>query len=718
MEDNMTINKKKAWPLTFVLMAVLSMQLYAQFSGGSGTEADPYQVATAADLNNVRNYLSAYFIQTADIDLGVAPWNEGEGWVPIGDDTSNFTGSYSGNDFSITGLFINRIAVDYQGLFGVVHSAHIANVLLHNVSVRGHYESGSLIGRGRVNTLVNNCRSSGTVEGVNAIGGLMGWAGIDGSYQGMTVSNCSFIGDVSGIDYIGGLIGSMNRSTVTNCFSSGAVEGLNHIGGLIGLKHYSTSSNSMSSTTVTGTSIVGGLIGNDFESNTTIDCYSTGDVSGTDIVGGLVGSIEWYTGVTNCFSAGIVTGSTQCGGLIGRSIRNSGVSNSYWNTEITNLVWSAGGEGRTTDEMTYPYAANTYVGWDFDTIWHADPAHLNNGYPYLNEDWLAPTVNDLDAVLLSGDSTPAVNTSTTYSLSVKNRGSAAQSEYNVKLFGTGDVELGSVAGTPIAAGETLTFSFNWTPSVEGPATLYAKVILSGDENPYNDTSNQLQIRVMPPYTIYFNDFETEAGTGWSNTTISTAPNGGEKFLGRFNNQTVSFNTDNIPPHTQITVEFDLYILDSWDADEVWNLTIDGISLINTSFSAFNNQAYPDNLPASNPPRSGAAQVREFGWGSWDDAVYHISRTILHTDSSLILSFSGSNMEGVDNESFGLDNFLITYSDQPIPDFSVSEHSGQLPFAVAFTDTSLPGLAPITSWAWDFDSDGTIDSNLQNPSWTY
>ena len=559
----MTIGKK-AWLLTLLLAALFTLQLYAQFSGGSGTEADPYQVATATDLNNVRNYLSSYFIQTANIDLGVAPWNVGEGWVPIGDETNNFIGSFNGNDFVITGLYVNRIDIDYQGLFGVIHASNIVQVTLQNASVRGRYRTGSLIGLGRVNSLVLNCSASGIVYGIHEIGGLMGWAGIDGSFQGMTVSNCSFMGDVSGNDYIGGLIGSMNRSTVTNCYSSGVVEGLNHIGGLVGLKHYSTSSNCMSSCSVTGSTLVGGLIGNDFESNTTINCFSTGDVTGIDIVGGLVGSIEWYTGVTNCFSTGIVTGNTQCGGLIGRSIRDSGVSNSYWNSDITNLAWSAGGEGRTTAEMTYPYATNTYVGWDFDTIWHSDPAMLNGGYPYLNEDWLAHTANDLDAVLLSGDSAPSVNTATTYSISVKNRGSVAQSEYTIKLFGTGDVELGSVAGTPIAPGETLTYEIDWTPCIEGPATLYGKVILTGDENPYNDQTNQLQVNVLPPYTLYFNDFAASAGSEWSDTTITTAPNGGEKFLGRFGNQAVTLNENDIPAHNKITVEFDLYTITSWD----------------------------------------------------------------------------------------------------------------------------------------------------------
>src|SRR5690606_27338064 len=35
--------------------------------------------------------------------------------------------------------------------------------------------------------------------------------------------------------------------------------------------------------------------------------------------------------------------------------------------------------------------------------------------------------------------------------------------------------------------------------------------------------------------------------------------------------------------------------------------------------------------------------------------------------------------------------------------------------VQFTDTSTGG---VNGWMWDFDNDGTIDSTLQNPSFTY
>lgn len=50
-------------------------------------------------------------------------------------------------------------------------------------------------------------------------------------------------------------------------------------------------------------------------------------------------------------------------------------------------------------------------------------------------------------------------------------------------------------------------------------------------------------------------------------------------------------------------------------------------------------------------------------------------------------------------------------------FSADILSGPGDLTVNFTDFSLP-MDGITSWQWDFDNDGTIDSNEQNPTHTY
>lgn len=50
-------------------------------------------------------------------------------------------------------------------------------------------------------------------------------------------------------------------------------------------------------------------------------------------------------------------------------------------------------------------------------------------------------------------------------------------------------------------------------------------------------------------------------------------------------------------------------------------------------------------------------------------------------------------------------------------FEPAFHTGNAPLSVTFTDQSYSNPS-IQSWQWDFDNDGVIDSEEQNPSWTY
>ena len=66
------------------------------------------------------------------------------------------------------------------------------------------------------------------------------------------------------------------------------------------------------------------------------------------------------------------------------------------------------------------------------------------------------------------------------------------------------------------------------------------------------------------------------------------------------------------------------------------------------------------------------------------------------------------------------NRIYIYSDEappvaPVADFTADVTTGSAPLTVIFEDqsTNTP-----TSWAWDFENDGTVDSTIQNPSHTY
>jgi len=374
------MNRKSVFWLALILLSALP--LFAQFAGGTGTEQSPWQVATADHLNNVRSYLDGHFIQTADIDLGVAPWNEGAGWAALGQYSHlPFEGNYNGNGHTISGLYVNSMATTttYKGLFGSSVGT-IQNLHLTDVDLKTNQDYlGALLSIN--NGTIINCSSSGTVKcdwnkqfigglvGVNygdiidchssgnvtpdtnnftskSIGGLVGLNGDGGSITG-----CHSTATVRGGSEIGGLVGG-NKGDITDCHSSGIITGNSSLGGLVGISTSGSITSCHSTSEVTGVSslhgAVGGLVGtlspSDGESIIT-NCYSAGQVTGVhQNTGGLVG-YSYGGEINGCYSSGSVTGGTNStGGLVGLSYS----STSPYVTYINNCYSSATVSGDST----------------------------------------------------------------------------------------------------------------------------------------------------------------------------------------------------------------------------------------------------------------------------------------------------------------------------------------------------------------------------------
>ena len=108
------------------------------------------------------------------------------------------------------------------------------------------------------------------------------------------------------------------------------------------------------------------------------------------------------------------------------------------------------------------------------------------------------STNDLACLSITGSLTPSVDTAANYTIQVKNRGTAPQSVYSVKIVNLAGTELASIPGTTIQPNATLSFSVPWTPTLQGPMTIRGKVVLAGDQNATNDLSPALSITIMPP----------------------------------------------------------------------------------------------------------------------------------------------------------------------------------------------------------------------------
>ncbi len=85
--------------------------------------------------------------------------------------------------------------------------------------------------------------------------------------------------------------------------------------------------------------------------------------------------------------------------------------------------------------------------------------------------------NDLQARWVTGDANPVEGVESIYEVMVKNPGNLAQSgtDYTVKLFLEGDIEIGTAPGENIEPGEQIGIDIPWTPPAAGVTYLYGYV---------------------------------------------------------------------------------------------------------------------------------------------------------------------------------------------------------------------------------------------------
>jgi hypothetical protein len=335
-------------------------------SSGTGTELDPYKIATLENLywiaatdavvaspNRTARW-SAHYIQTANIDASsTSTWFSNAGWLPIGNATTQFTGEYDGRRYTISNLFISRSTIDYVGLFGSINYAEISNVSLTNVNITGQSNVGALVGRVHNSSNVTNSNAQGVVAGANSVGNN-NVGGLVGNLEFTNTLSGSFANvNVTGYRTVGGLVGNNNSSAVSTSYATGSVNA--------------------------GNAFVGGLIGGVVSGSVT-NSFARGAVSGGSYVGGLVGVLQGST-ISKSYSTGLVTGSG--GGLIGDFFVSRTVTDSFWDTETSGRSTSAaGGTGKTTAEMK-TQSTFTDAGWDFTSIWGMCGSGVNNGYPYI-----------------------------------------------------------------------------------------------------------------------------------------------------------------------------------------------------------------------------------------------------------------------------------------------------------------------------------------------
>ena len=290
-----------------------NVQLSATFGGGSGTQNDPYLIASAQDLaqfaanvnafDSEGNYIGTdydgiFFKLTTDIDL------DGKLWTPIGggNDTNGeplnyFSGNFDGNFHTISNLKVQPEAGKdvHVGFFGYIlrktGTPGLSNLGIESGSVTGSTRVGGMVGRIKGTMVIDNCYNKADVFVDSTQNPLTGWsaaAGFVGQSDGTaSYMDCYNAGDVT-ITYIsattaaiGGFVGYTTTGSgpaFTRCWNLGDITFVSCVEG--------------------ATAEIGGFAGYLKVGSNVLYCNNTGSVTTSVYNGGYVGSFIGHVGST------------------------------------------------------------------------------------------------------------------------------------------------------------------------------------------------------------------------------------------------------------------------------------------------------------------------------------------------------------------------------------------------------------------------------------
>lgn len=379
---------------------------------GKGTEAEPYRIMSIEDLvylsksvsegKSYRNYYielgrnlnfnskmsygdyntkeyNEYLGITDDVGLKEALTNRKyKGFIPIGNGTKAFAGTFDGKSYSIKNLYENTTV--YGGIFCEVSSGNISNLTVKGDVISSVNYAGGIAGKTSSNTNIKNCISYvnikstgnqvggitgtssniqnctnfGNLNGISEIGGISGngskainsknygnikgedhLGGINGRYGKIT--ECENYGEITGNSVIGGIIGQMNANNINKVSNYGKITGNEMVGGICGDNVYAFFiANAVNKGEIAGEKKVGGILGYGTSIKPVINCYNTGKIEGTSRIGGIVGYCPYTQNDTskiiNCYNIGEVIGTNKTGAIAGEK-------NGYGTHYIENCYW-------------------------------------------------------------------------------------------------------------------------------------------------------------------------------------------------------------------------------------------------------------------------------------------------------------------------------------------------------------------------------------------
>ena len=427
------------------------------FAGGTGTSADPYQIATGAQLaylaqqvNSGTSYQNQYFKLTDNIDL------DNKAWTPIGKivpENGNtpaqeypFSGTFDGKGYIIENLKVTS-NTEKVGLFGYVkgdstglptaaaqvynpntgvfnakgasYSAKVGNFKLVNVDVSGSDSHiGAAVGTAECAYIYQITVESGKVystenEDADSLGGVVG-RGV-----GSFIDGCINKASVSGTGYnVGGIVGAMRTTdsesiipVISGCENFGTITYTLTKGGLGGIcgqssltvviydsKNHGSVSGSATSTGGTinnANSVVSGILGTSNGGNIIVNCINDGAITGSGDIP--LYSLSGIYGHSNGDSW--VIGCTSSGSISGNAQHSAAILAHISHTGTTITIKSS----TVAPNIENMYIANSVTGYNiiYDGMVFSDSSDFNAALPNVGHVQFTDTTISEDSVSIN-----------------------------------------------------------------------------------------------------------------------------------------------------------------------------------------------------------------------------------------------------------------------------------------------------------------------------
>ena len=357
---------------TSQMTTVESLDPNVTTTGGTYSISKADELVKAAQMTKSGTLKSAEFVLANNIDL--------EAWCKENEDIGGWQGfgaikSFDGNGYVIANA---KIGTNSSAHSFFNDNTTVLNVGLEDIEINIQKDCASAFGS--YGMKLTNCYATGTIDGKNHVGGLVGLQ------KGGVLLNCYADVKISGYAHSAGcLIGSIDgneNNRVENCFTIGSANVGYKVGGLIG-----TASNRADRTL------------------TITNCVSIADVTGQTSSGGLIGNLSGAGTInfSNCYSTGSVSTGDSNGGLIGTNSYTGEISNCYYNKESSGHDDTGKGIGLTSAELNKKVAEKLLPDYDLELPMPSDIINSSGNLysPKTVDFWVGINSSDSDKINLS-----------------------------------------------------------------------------------------------------------------------------------------------------------------------------------------------------------------------------------------------------------------------------------------------------------------------------